>query len=290
MRLPCVLDGLGPSRRIGALSLAVGLMTCAEESLSTLQQCGDDAASESRPECVAPCGNGRLDAGEICDGDDVGDSSCDAVGLGSGVVACLPGCQELDVTGCVGCVPACGARVCGPDPVCGASCGECSGVCDELGQCDITPVCPTPQEGYRMQTLGWSPLAFELRLPPGVIATFPIPAPNTAKASVQMRQGQQQMSPGDGISEMSISRCPGVIDNTNAHCYSSTGNGNNHTVSKDAYTKAVYGFTSQETLDWRGCWTPSSEGQWYLNVRWTYENLCWDNPCGYSMQWGTGAY
>jgi hypothetical protein len=150
--------------------------------------------------------------------------------------------------------------------------------------------CPTPQAGYQLQTLGWSPNPLELRLDSGVIASFPIPAPNTSKVSVRMTQGQQQMSPGDGISEMSISKCPGVIDTTNTSCYSKTQNGNNYTVSPDAFTKGVYSFTSQTTLAYRGCWAPASEGQWYVNVRWTYANSCYGLACGYSMQWLPGAY
>ncbi len=150
--------------------------------------------------------------------------------------------------------------------------------------------CPTPQPGYKAMTMGWSSTPLELRMESGVIASFPIPAPNTSKVSVKMTQGQQQMSPGDGTSEMSISKCPGVIDTTNASCYSTTQNGNNFTVSRDAYTRGIYSFTSQATVAWRGCWAPSSEGQWYVNVRWNYANSCFGLAGGYSMQWMTGAY
>lgn len=124
----------------------------------------------------------------------------------------------------------------------------------------------------------------------GVIASYPIPIPNGNKVSIKLTQGQQQATPGDGTSEMSISKCPGVIDKTNPHCYSNQPNGLNFTVSKDAFTKAIYSFTDQASLGWRGCWAPASEGQWYVNVRWTYSHDCWGGACGYTMQWGTGAY
>jgi hypothetical protein len=41
------------------------------------------------------------------------------------------------------CAQRCGARVCGVDPVCGFSCGECSGdqVCSEAGECACAPDC-----------------------------------------------------------------------------------------------------------------------------------------------------
>jgi hypothetical protein len=149
--------------------------------------------------------------------------------------------------------------------------------------------CPAPQP-HQVVNLGWSSTALELRLPSGYIASFPIPAPNSAKASVQLAQGQQQASPVDGFSEMSISKCPGVIDTSNASCYSKQPNGLNFTSSKDAYTKPVHGFNSQATLGYRGCWAPASEGQWYVNVRWTYSGACFGQACGYAMQWLPGAY
>ncbi|MCC6750644.1 MAG: hypothetical protein IT371_23505 [Deltaproteobacteria bacterium] len=42
-------------------------------------------------------------------------------------------------------VPQCGERVCGPDPVCGLSCGACeAGSCTASGQCVVTPPPPPP--------------------------------------------------------------------------------------------------------------------------------------------------
>jgi hypothetical protein len=50
------------------------------------------------------------------------------------------------------CVPACGSRVCGPDPQCGTSCGSCAGdsTCNAQGQCQAavcTPDCSGRQCG-----------------------------------------------------------------------------------------------------------------------------------------------
>ena len=36
-----------------------------------------------------------------------------------------------------GCTPDCGDRVCGADPVCGMSCGQCSGTCTSDGRCSL---------------------------------------------------------------------------------------------------------------------------------------------------------
>jgi hypothetical protein len=46
------------------------------------------------------CGDGTLDAGEECDGSNLGGESCTTVGFGSGALACGPGCR-FDTSACV---------------------------------------------------------------------------------------------------------------------------------------------------------------------------------------------
>ncbi len=92
------------------------------------------------------CGNGAIDGHEVCDGLDFGEETCLSQGMGSGNLRCKPGCAALDFSECAGCVPECGTRVCGPDPVCGVSCGPCAGgTCNNAGQCitDCVPECGT---------------------------------------------------------------------------------------------------------------------------------------------------
>jgi len=82
------------------------------------------------------CGNGAIDSHEVCDGLDFGEETCFSQGMGNGNLGCKPGCAAFDFSECAGCVPDCGTRVCGPDPVCGASCGPCDGgACNSSGQC-----------------------------------------------------------------------------------------------------------------------------------------------------------
>jgi hypothetical protein len=58
------------------------------------------------------CGNGVVDPGEQCDGDDLGGVSCEGLGFAAGTVACAPGCR-LDTSGCVAVrLPATGQTTC----------------------------------------------------------------------------------------------------------------------------------------------------------------------------------
>jgi hypothetical protein len=80
------------------------------------------------------CGNGKKDGAEVCDGKDLAGATCQSRGFDRGTLACLPNCTGYDETGCEkDCVPECGARVCGVDPVCGKPCGACDAqsVCEE---------------------------------------------------------------------------------------------------------------------------------------------------------------
>ncbi|MEQ8279111.1 MAG: hypothetical protein RMA76_16895 [Deltaproteobacteria bacterium] len=104
-----------------------------------LVACGSERRD---PGTIVPglCGNGVLDPSEVCDGDDLGGGTCEALGFGPGTLSCAFGCREHDVTACgaAPCTPECGARVCGPDPVCGTSCGACTeGSCDAAGACVV---------------------------------------------------------------------------------------------------------------------------------------------------------
>lgn len=153
------------------------------------------------------------------------------------------------------------------------------------------PGCPAPAADYKLVDMGWTSAPVELRMTSGTIASFPIPAP-PRKASVRLTQGQQALSPGNGTTEFSISKCKGVIDTSNQYCYKSS-QASNLIVAPDAYTRPVSNLTSQAAVGSRGCWAPSSEGQWYVNVRWSYNTpggMCFGYTCGYSMQWFEGSY
>jgi hypothetical protein len=49
------------------------------------------------------CGDGSIADGEVCDGDNLGDQTCETQGFGlGGTLACAPGCMSFDTSGCRG--------------------------------------------------------------------------------------------------------------------------------------------------------------------------------------------
>ena len=53
---------------------------------------------------LAVCGNGAVDSGEQCDGQDLAGKSCISYGFIRGTVSCKPSC-EVDLSGCVRAAP-----------------------------------------------------------------------------------------------------------------------------------------------------------------------------------------
>jgi hypothetical protein len=110
--------------------------------------CAPDCSDFDTDACIsdsggdAVCGNGVQEAGELCDGADLGDASCTDFEFEGGDLACGPACRTFVFSGCeeAPCVPQCAGRSCGPDPVCGVSCGSCDDglSCNSAGQCVST--------------------------------------------------------------------------------------------------------------------------------------------------------
>lgn len=112
-------------RTILLLVLTLPLVACGDDG-GTLPPLGTDAG---RPRPRRDAGVTQLDGGG---------SATDAGPARDG------GGLPLDAG--EGCAPECGGRVCGPDPVCGVSCGGCAeGVCTPDGRCEgeASPSGPT---------------------------------------------------------------------------------------------------------------------------------------------------
>lgn len=125
---------------------------CADQVCVPLsQQCSD---GETLSVCNAngtdlvtqPCGANKFCEDGVCQNEVctpnarscIGDATavCNALGSDETVAACPAG-DTCEAGQCVdaACVPQCGTRSCGPDPVCGASCGSCAGTCSSDGAC-----------------------------------------------------------------------------------------------------------------------------------------------------------
>jgi hypothetical protein len=149
--------------------------------------------------------------------------------------------------------------------------------------------CPTEPLNTINGTLVWAQAPNQLRMSSGQIASFPLAAPlMDGKSSIAFTQGQQAATPASVTTELSISKCPGVIDTSVAQCYQKNSFVNYNQIT--AYTKPIYTWNSQATLGTRGCWAPASEGPWYVNVRWTYPSCPFPTGCGFSVQWTQGPY
>lgn len=93
----------------------------------------------------SPCGDGFIDVGEACDGDAIGDATCEMLGFPGGMIACTPSCT-LDISNCTGaddCTDgidndADGATDC-QEAECQAACANACATPAILGDPDDTP-------------------------------------------------------------------------------------------------------------------------------------------------------
>ena len=98
--------------------------------LVVLAGIGCDQGPDGAP--PATCGNGALEAGEVCDGSELGGASCASEIGGSGTLGCLSDCSGYDTRDCA-CEPVTcedrGAECGEPDNGCGQplACGGCEG-------------------------------------------------------------------------------------------------------------------------------------------------------------------
>jgi hypothetical protein len=108
-----LIDHRGPAVAL-SLALAVALAGCSDGG-STCEDCG--------------CGNGILEAGESCDGADLGGATCVSATSHGGVLGCNNDCT-LDTSGCT--LPGCGNGIVETGEACdGADLG--GGSCTDIG-------------------------------------------------------------------------------------------------------------------------------------------------------------
>lgn len=159
--------------------------------------------------------------------------------------------------------------------------------------------CPTPDPSARLRKLAWGDV---MRAPtvsgqeylnsamnPGEIMTIKIPPSPSGRASVMLTQGQGTVAPPRPTSELTVSRCPGVIE-TNLPvntCYAKTTSINYHAIT--AYNRTLPERGSDPALYWDGCLAPAAQEQYYVNIRWSFAS-CPAGPkaCAFTLQWAEG--
>jgi len=110
-----------------------GTLVCDSCQVGTIQCLGGTGGT---------CGNGIINTGEQCDATNFGGLSCTSFGFaGGGNLSCIS--CNISTFGCVsqGCIPDCTNRVCGPDPVCGLSCGPCNSPSSCSNGVCVPPAC-----------------------------------------------------------------------------------------------------------------------------------------------------
>jgi len=128
------------------------------------------------------------------------------------------------------------------------------------------------------------------RMGSGGIAYYAVPAPrNAASVIVEFNQTAANTTPGSVTTELQVSRCPGVF-NPPGHTIAAQCTYTNTQIqlnSLKVWTAPVGQWQNQDAL-WAGnCFAPATNGQYYVNVRWTYPFCPPDFTlgCGFNIRW-----
>jgi hypothetical protein len=150
----------------------------------------------------------------------------------------------------------------------------------------IVAGCPAPAAGAEVRRFEWGETRIVKR-PSGAVTSYRVMQSPTGRASVSFVQGQTTFTPGSTYTEITISRCPGVIEpNLHPSCRLESVQALNNSVT--AYNRLPPGYANQQQLGSLGCYAPDTE-QHYVNVRWTYPACNNPEGCGFSHQWLEGG-
>jgi hypothetical protein len=154
----------------------------------------------------------------------------------------------------------------------------------------IVTGCPTPAPNAQLRRLEWDVTPI-VRLDSGVVLSLRVAQSQLGRASVAYTQGQTASSPPGVTIDVTVSRCPGVIeDNLHRACRFRTTFHNFVTIVAFNRPLTERGLITQEQLADLGCLAPAAVEQHYVNVRWTFPTCPFGREmCGYSLQWGEGG-
>lgn len=149
------------------------------------------------------------------------------------------------------------------------------------------PVTPAPppspiQPGH----FGAAGDKLEIRAASGQVTAIPLPKTPKASGYLNILDSPGLNSPPSSLLEISISKTPGDMNGC-TRTFRDVGY-----VSQYWFARTTTRFNTPQAIQAAGaCYAPESEGQWYLNVRWTYSQCSFGAAtCGFKFYWSPGAY
>jgi hypothetical protein len=103
-------DTISPTTADSSDSSSSSTMSSADTSSTGTDPTDTDATETTDTDPTtggAVCGDDTVEGREVCDGDDLGDETCESQGFGSGRLACADDCSAFDTSACVA-APVCG--------------------------------------------------------------------------------------------------------------------------------------------------------------------------------------
>ena len=180
--------------------------------------------------------------------------------------------------------------------VCSAILVTPSGMIGNQRSVEITAVpvvagCPVPTPDVVLATLGGKGNPLLQRQRSGEVMFIDLPS-LAGRASGQLTFGESAggaYTPQPVTLEISVSKCPGVIDTNLANfCNLRSTNGNYNSIAW--LTRSIPGINSSNVGIYGLCWAGDPQG-YYINARWTYSSCAFGaTTCGFAIQYNDGPY
>lgn len=158
----------------------------------------------------------------------------------------------------------------------------------------VVPVvagCPRPSNvvSAALQGIGNPILQRQLS---GQTTFLPLPTPSAGRTSGQITFTESAggaYTPQPVVLEISISRCPGIIETDYANfCNLRSTNGNYNAIT--FLSAASQSYNRDNASRYGLCWAGDA-GQYYVNARWTYSSCGFGaTTCGFAIQYNDGPY
>lgn len=156
----------------------------------------------------------------------------------------------------------------------------------------MVPGCPLPSNVASASINGIGNPLLQMQRS-GQTAFIPLPATSPGRASGAVIFGESAggaYTPQPVTLELSISKCPGIIDtNTSGNfCNLRSTNGNYNSIT--FLSRAFQTINSNNASQYGYCWAGEG-GQYYLNARWTYSSCAFGaQVCGFAIQYNDGPF